>query len=459
MNIKKKVLGSVVLSTLLALGVNGCGGGGGGGSTNTTSITPAQKTALLTTYADIALANYTDAYNDALALQTAISTFASSADQTKLDAAKSAWLTARESYGTTEAFRLTDGPIDAEDGWVNSLYGAPEGELNAWPLDENIIDYTKAANGSITSGNIIDTAGSFTPSGGTAVDVTNITKEALAALNENGGDANVATGYHAVEFLLWGQDQDYNSFIDDTVTNGATVAGQRPLTDFTSAANADRRLAYLQATAALIVEDLNTTLQAWNDSETNCTTGVGCYRGAFLNELSGSDSSKNIEADEALKNIFAGLGVFVKSELANERMAVAVLTPSEEDEHSCFSDNTHRDIYLNYKGFKNILKGEYDGVTAIAANSTSFYSLLDETTKSTVDTLLNSIDTKVNAINTAVATEHFDYQIKPGSSHRQNIVDAKNAMRDMGDTIVDVAADFGISLSEDDVTDPDETRI
>lgn len=86
-----------------------------------------------------------------------------------------------------------------------------------------MIDYTRAANGSTTSGNIIDTSGVFTPSGSaaTGVDVTNITKAVLASLNENGGDANVATGYHAIEFLLWGQDQDYNSFIDDTVTNGA----------------------------------------------------------------------------------------------------------------------------------------------------------------------------------------------------------------------------------------------
>ncbi|WP_428737081.1 imelysin family protein [Sulfurimonas sp.] len=442
MKLDKKFIGATTL--VVALVFSGCGGGSDSSSEDA-GITAAQKKAVLTTYADIALANYTDALSDAEALQTAINTFVTTPTQTNFDAAKAAWLTARESYGTTEAFRLSEGPIDAEEGF-GATFGAPEGQLNAWPLDENMIDYTTAADGSTTSGNIIDTTGVFTPSGdeATEVNVTTITKEALASLNENGGDANVATGYHSIEFLLWGQDQDYNSFVADTVTNGALVAGQRPLTDFTSAANADRRLAYLQAAADLMVDDLQSMVDAW-------TSGTGSYREALL-----GGGTNAIDADEALTQIFAGLGVFIKSELANERMAVAVLTPSEEDEHSCFSDNTHRDITLNYEGFRNIIKGEYPKGTS---KGTSFYSLLSSSTKAEVDTLIETIDTGVDAIDTAAATEHFDYQIQSGSSYRQNIVDTKNSMRDLGDEMVDVAADFGISLTEDDVTDPDETVI
>lgn len=444
-----KIYTGILTALSLAATVSLTGCGSNSSDNTSSSVSTAQKAAVLTTYADIAKANYADALSDAQALQTAINTFATTPNQTNMDAAKNAWLTARESYGTTEAFRLSNGPIDSEDAGFMQTWGAPEGQLNAWPLDENMIDYTTAADGNTTSGNIIDTVGVFTPSGDEAeeVDVTNITKEALAALNENGGDANVATGYHAIEFLLWGQDQDYANFITDAVTNGATVAGQRPLTDFTSAANADRRLAYLQAAADLIVDDLQSMVNAW-------TAGSGSYREALL-----GTGTNAINADEALTQIFAGLGVFIKSELANERMAVAALTPSEEDEHSCFSDNTHRDITLNYKGFKNIIKGEYDGATSIDANATSVYSLLGADEKADLDALFTSIDTKVAAINAAVSTEHFDYQIKEGSSYRQNIVDAKNSMRDLGDEMVDVAADFGISLTEGDVTDPDETPL
>ncbi len=442
MYLNNKHLSSAALAVIISL--SGCGGSGESSSADT-SISSADKSAALTSYANIAEKSYEKALSDAKILQSAINTFVTSPTQTNLNAAQEAWRTSRESYGTTEAFRLSKGPVDAEDNWVAKLYGAPEGQMNAWPLDENMIDYTTDANGSTTSGNIIDTLGVFAPNGGDEVNVTVITKDTLAALNENGGDANVATGYHAIEFLLWGQDQDYASFVADTVTNGATTAGQRPMSDFISAANAQRRLAYLQAAADLLVDDLTSVSNAWQSESTNCTTGVGCYRGAFLGTLTGVDASKNIAPNTALKDIFIGLGVFIKSELANERMAVAVLTPSEEDEHSCFSDNTHRDIATNYQGFKNILN--------------SFYPFLSTTKKSEIDTLMSSIDTKVNTINTAATTEHFDYQIKEGSSYRQNIVNAKNTMRDLGDKMVDVASEFGISLTTDDVTDSDETKL
>ena len=454
---KNGLISTSLVAAALVVGFTACGGGDGGGddSSSASSVTVAQKQAVLTTYATIAEKNYEDALADAQALKTAIDAFVATPNDTTFTAAKTAWLTARESYGTTEIFRLSNGPVDAEDGWVATMYGAPEGQMNAWPLDENMIDYTIDADGNTTSGNIIDTAGLFTPTGGEEVDVATITKEALASLNENGGDANVATGYHAIEFLLWGQDQDYASFVADTVTNGATTAGQRTLSDFTSAANADRRKDYLAAAAALLVDDLQVISDAWQSEDTNCTTGVGCYRGALLGTLSGADADKNIAVDDALKDIFIGMGVFIKSELANERMAVAVLTPSEEDEHSCFSDNTHRDVATNYRGFVNVLKGEYESTS----QGTSFYSLLSTTQKSQIDTLITTINTGVTAIDSATASYHFDYQIKDGNTNRQNVVDTKNYMRDLGDKMVGVAGTFGISLTTADVTDPEETII
>jgi len=445
MDMKVKLLGSVALAAALVLGATGCGSNSDSEPIPTEdSVTLPKKAQTLTTYADIALANYTDALNDAKSLNTAIDTFVATPNETNFEAAKTAWKIARESYGTTEIFRLSNGPIDAEEGFATA-WGTPEGQLNAWPLDENMIDYTVDSSGATTSGNIIDTVGNFTPSGSeaTTVDATTITKDVLAALNENGGDANVATGYHAVEFLLWGQDQDYNSFLDDTVTNGATTAGQRPLTDYTSGTNVQRRKDYLVAASELIVDDLQDMVDAW-------TEGSGSYREAFLG--SGSNA---ISTDDALKQVFIGMGKFVKSELANERMAVAILTPSEEDEHSCFSDNTHVDVTTNYQGFVNVLKGEYKG----SSKGTGFYSLLSAATKADVDTLIASIDSKMAAMNMAVSTEHFDYQIKDGSSHKENLNSAKNELRNLGDAMVDVAGEFGISLTEDDVTDPDETSV
>ena len=375
---------------------------------------------VLTAYADYAIDSYAKAKTDAESLKTALVAFTSTPTDATLQSAKDTWLLSRESYGVTESLRLSNGPIDAEEGFA-ATFGAPEGQLNAWPLDENYIDYTTDKNGAVTSGNIID---------GT----TAITKAYLASLNEAGGAANVSTGYHAIEFLLWGQDQDYSNFIADNISNGAMKAGERPLTDYTTATNSDRRKAYLNAVADLIVDDLKLMTDAWDKS-------TGTYRKAFLGE-----GSNALTQDKVLKDIFIAIGKFIKSEVANERVAVAALTPSEEDEHSCFSDNTHRDIDLNYIGFKNVLN-------LFKVNLSSA-----ETTE--LNSLMTSIDTKVKKINDVAKSDyHFDYQIVEANGHLQNIVNMKNEMRDLGDEVVKVAAEYGVSLSTTDVTDDEETSI
>ena len=405
---------------------------------------------ILAGYAKIAQVNYSDALNDAKALQMAIEEFASTPNAKTFANAKIAWLNSRESYGQTEIFRLANGPIDAEEGWVADTYGSLEGQLNAWPLDENMIDYTIDANGKRTSGNIIDTVGSFNPGGedASAVNVSNITVDAITALNENGGDANVATGYHAIEFLLWGQDQDYSNFVKDAITNGAKTAGQRPLSDYVSDKNAPRRIAFLKAASAKIVSDLQTVASAWTEN--------GLYKDAFLGKLSGADASKNLSRKEALKLVIAGMGVFIKSELANERIAVAVLTPSEEDEHSCFSDNTHRDITTNYLGFRNILTSTYKN----ESYGKSMLNALPMEDKKRIISLMKSIETKIASVNkVAMTSAHFDYQIQADNPQSKVILKLKNEMRKLGDEMVNVANANGISLTQEDVTDADETKI
>jgi len=419
------------------------------GCTNT--ATPNNSEAnMVTAYANIAHANYNDALTDAKKLQLAIDAFVANPTEMTMENAKNAWLESRESYGQTEIFRLANGPIDAEEGWVAEKYGALEGQLNAWPLDENMIDYTINAKGAKTSGNIIDTKGAFNPGGeeSTSVDVSTITVDAITELNENGGDANVASGYHAIEFLLWGQDQDYSNFLKDSITNGALEAGQRPLTDFTKDKDADRRKAYLQAASEKIINDLTVIAQAWEKGDaTN-------YRAAILGK--NSDASKNIATEDAYKDIFAGMGVFIKSELANERIAVAVLTPSEEDEHSCFSDNTHRDIVTNYQGFKNILMGTYNGVDYGVAP----IDAMNAADKEEILKLMAKIETKIESIdNIAKTSRHFDYQIRPNDPQAKVIVKLKNELRKLGDKMVTVAGANGINLTIDEVTDADETKL
>ncbi len=242
------------------------------------------KSQVIENYANIVLANYEDALTDAEELNTALIDFVATPNDANLSEAKEAWFNARESYGTTEAFRFYAGPIDDEDG--------PEGLLNAWPLDESFIDYV---DGAATSGIINNTTTYPT-----------LSKTILESLNEDQGVAeNVAIGYHAIEFLLWGQ---------DLTDPSAMLAGQRSFTDYTTLDNATRRGEYLLICGELLKDHLQLLIDEWDEGGSN-------YRSDFL-ALSNA---------EALKNIFTGIGVLAKSELAGERIYTAYSNRAQED--------------------------------------------------------------------------------------------------------------------------------
>lgn len=259
-------------------------------------------------YAALVQAGYDDTLAAALDLQKAVQGFVAAPSQAGLDASRKAWLAAREFYGQTEAFRFYGGPIDDERG--------PEGRLNAWPMDESYVDY------------VVDDEQAGLVNDRKAA----ITKKHLASLNERDGEENIATGWHAIEFMLWGQDlneagpgaRSFEDFVD----------GQR--------AHADRRRQYLRVSTELLIDDLRLLARAWAPKQ------KANYRAKF--ERGGTES---------LRKMLVGLGSLSRGELAGERLEVALASQDQEDEHSCFSDNTHRDAVANAQGIQNVWSGRY----------------------------------------------------------------------------------------------------
>lgn len=332
-------------------------------SSNNSNVTKKQ---VIENYANIAFANYKKAYDDAVLLETAINTFTATPTDANFTAAKTAWKTSRESYGTTEGFRFANGPIDNED-----LEG-PEGYINSWPLDENYIDYTDGAS---TSG-IINDPTTF----------PTISKEIL--VGENGKNENekyVTVGYHAIEFLLWGQ---------DLTAPSANKPGQRPYTDYLTtggtAANQTRRATYLKVVADLLTDNLLQVVNQWKVG--------GTYRATFL----------AMNEDVAIKNMYLGITTLVSAELPDERMSTALGKADQEEEHSCFSDNTHRDIALNLQSVINIYQGKYGSIDGASLEdlvkqaSSEFYTA--------TSTSISSATAKVAAILTP-----FDLAISEGT--------------------------------------------
>jgi putative iron-regulated protein len=329
--------------------------------------------AIAETYAELAYRAYTEAYESARHLQVAVSTFLDSpgddADEA-LTHIRQAWLDSRPSYGRTEAFRFYEGPIDFGRR-ADGMQG-PEPLINAWPVNEAYID---AVRGNPAAGIINDAS-------------VPITRDTLVERNARDDEADVTTGFHAIEFLLWGQ--DFN----------ADGPGNRPASDFVGGGAAARRRAYLKVATDLLVENLKFVVDEWAPGQDN-------YRARFL----------AMERRESLAHMLTGIATLAGFEVAAERLATPLDSGSQEDEHSCFSDTTDLDIRANVAAIANVYFGRDAGGYSGAGLDTAVAAANPEINARIVEQLTTSLEL-VNAMD-----HPFDKTLAtaPGSPQRAKV--------------------------------------
>ena len=355
--------------------------------------------AVVKTYADIAEAGYADSLAAARTLRTAVDTLVEEPTDVNLEAAREAWRAARVPYMQTEAFRFGNAIVD---DW--------EGKVNAWPLDEGLIDYVSTEYGDQSPSNDLYVANVIAnisiKIAGEEVDTSKITKELLAEkLQEAGGvESNVAIGYHAIEFLLWGQD----------LNGTGPGAGNRPATDYSpkncTGGNCDRRAEYLVTVTDLLVEDLAWMVEQWGPE--------GAARRAVM-----ADGGR-----AGLIAIFNGLGSLSYGEMAGERMKLGLLIHDPEEEHDCFSDNTHNSHFYDAKGMQNVYLGTYTRTDGSVVKGPSPSDLVraksaeaDTRTRGAIDETMKRMDVIVQR---AAAGEAYDQLIGEGNTEGHAIVEA-----------------------------------
>lgn len=356
-----------------------------------------EKADVLGNYADIAAAKYADSLVTAQALQVAVDALIANPSAEALQDAKTAWLASRVPYQQTEVYRFGNAAVD---DW--------EGKVNAWPLDEGLIDYVGDAYGgpsdenTLAALNVVATP-QFDVAGAT-IDASKITPQFLAeTLHEaDGVESNVATGYHAIEFLLWGQDMNGH----------AHGAGNRPWTDYASGddctnGNCDRRAEYLKAATDLLVSDLDWMTAQWG--------AAGEARAAVM----ASD-------DQGISMILTGMGSLSYGELAGERMRLGVLLNDPEEEHDCFSDNTHNSHYYDGMGIQNVYLGEYvrvDGTLVSGPSLADLVAAVDPTLDVEMQAKLSSTMMALGRIKTAAeAGFSYDQMLERGNMGGEALV-------------------------------------
>lgn len=355
--------------------------------------------AVLTTYSDIALAKFEDSLTTARALDGAVDALIATPSEETLKAAREAWKAARIPYQQTEVYRFGNAIVD---DW--------EGRVNAWPLDEGLIDYVDKGYGTESDENTLYTANVIANPAieinGEKVDAAKITPELIAGTLQEAGDieANVASGYHAIEFLLWGQD-----------LNGTKAgAGNRPHTDYDTknctGGNCERRAEYLAAASALLVADLEEMVANWGPE------------GAARKGLAEGDPKAGIST------ILTGMGSLSYGELAGERMKLGLLLHDPEEEHDCFSDNTHISHLYDAVGIRDAYRGSYKRVDGSVVEGSSVSAMVKETDAATDTELSGKLDATVARMEAiqarAVGGEAYDQQIGEGNAEGNAAVQA-----------------------------------
>jgi putative iron-regulated protein len=319
--------------------------------------------AIAKTYADIAEAGYADSLSEAKKLKSAVDKLIAEPTQNNLKSARQAWIAARAPYMQTEAFRFGNAIVD---DW--------EGKVNAWPLDEGLIDYVSAEYGNESPEN----------------------------------DLYIANVIAKTTIKIGGKDVDTSK-----ITNGPG-AGKRPATDFDpkkcTGGNCERRAEYLAAATDLLIDDLTWMTEQWGAS--------GAARKAVM-----ANGGK-----AGLVAIFKGLGSLSYGELAGERMKLGLLVHDPEEEHDCFSDNTHYSHYYDAKGIKNVYLGTYTRTDGTVVSGPSPSDLVRATSAETDTNVRAAIDksmTRMDAIvSRAKGGEAYDQMIGEDNAKGNETVSA-----------------------------------
>jgi putative iron-regulated protein len=355
--------------------------------------------AVIKTYSDIALAKYEDSLTTAQALDKAVDALLANPSAETLNAARDAWKASRVPYQQTEVYRFGNKIVD---DW--------EGKVNSWPLDEGLIDYVAKSYGTESDANALYTANVIANKeieiNGKKVDATNLTPEFLSGtLQEAGGiEANVATGYHAIEFLLWGQD----------LHGTGPGAGERPYTDYDlkncTGGNCDRRAQYLKSASDLLVSDLQEMVGNWKED--------GAARKSLVDG----------EPNTAISTIFTGMGSLSYGELAGERMKLGLLLHDPEEEHDCFSDNTYNSHLYDAIGIRAAYHASYtrlDGTVVSGPSVADMVKAADPAIDKELSDKLDVTVAKMEAIKArALAGEAYDQQIAEGNTQGNATVQA-----------------------------------
>ena len=362
-------------------------------------------------YVDMAFAVYSDSLATAKTLQAAVDTFVAAPTAVNLTNAREAYKSTRGPYQQSEIYRWDESITSFEDlsldGGLASV-DAWEGQVNAWPLDETLIEVIIVGTDAITAQFLIDN------------------------FEKDDNEANVTTGVHAVEFMLWDRDaaaqgpgpRTFAEFSDVTTCDASTGA--------TEAGIKCRNSVYLKAATDLLVADLTAMKNEWNSAIAN-------------NPAAKTLAYNFLRSDDALDYMAQAIASMAVGELGGARLSAGLWRPGllsadpvkegdYEEEHDCFSDLSHVAVFNNFKGVQNAFYGSYttlSGHTIEGASLADYIRAIDPVGYNALNDALNKAEGFMQSIYDAgersVSPKSFDQIIMDSEQFYTDVVNEKSA--------------------------------
>lgn len=387
-----------VVLALVALGVNSSAGCKQEEDPYAKSVERA-----MANYADMAWESHFDAGADADALAQSVVDFTANPDAQSFNFIQVQWGVARESWGFMEGFNIPDGPLQESHRYIN-----------ASNLDRSYIDFV---SNDLSAGLVNDVDG-----------YPSLTKMLLVDLHQIEGNDKVTTGFHAIEFLLWGEDydaesdgkRDWRNFLD----NGEGTAQ-----------NQDRRLAYLTFATELLVEDIKGARNEWREDE-------GEYRSQFL----------AMEQNEQVRLVLTGM-YRLGQDMENRRLELPLMQMDIHADDSTFSDLSNDDLYYGANALQGIYLGRYDEDLIddqTPEDGPGLHELVRSKATPIDERFRNELAELVAAMDVLRQGDPLEVAVLSdiGSAERTAADDALAKLRQVNMTLLEIATLFGFSLED-----------
>jgi putative iron-regulated protein len=153
--------------------------------------------------------------------------------------------------------------------------------------------------------------------------------------------------------------------------------------------------------------------------------------------------------ENGLAAILTGMGSLSYGELAGERMKLGLLLHDPEEEHDCFSDNTHNSHYYDAMGIANVYLGRYRRMDGSMVEGPSLSDLLRAADAALDDEMRGKLAATTQAMARlkarAESEQAYDQMIGEGNTDGNAVVQAAiDALIDQTRTIERIAAELAL---------------